>query len=124
MLGASRISGFFRTTDSKRARNFYEGVLGLECLSENEYVLVFRSHHSTVIGQKLEEFSPLPSTVLGWEVADLEKAAMGLAQHGVVFERYPWMEQDKLGIWTSPDGHKMAWFKDPDGNVLSLGETS
>jgi catechol 2,3-dioxygenase-like lactoylglutathione lyase family enzyme len=122
MLASSRLSGFFRTTDPKKARDFYERVLGLTLERENEYVMIFRGEQCVIVGQKVDEFTPVPSTILGWEVQDIRKIVSFLAERGVVFERYEWMEQDHLGIWTSPDGGKVAWFKDPDGNVLSVGE--
>ena len=65
---------------------------------------------------------PAPATILGWEVEDIEQTISNLTKRGVVFERYAWMDQDALGIWKTPDGGKVAWFKDPDGNILSVGQ--
>ena len=121
MLASSRINGFFPTKDSKKAREFYEGVLGLAFVSENEYVATFRGETTMIVAQKVQEFVPERRTILGWEVTDIKKAVSFLTGKGVVFEKYSWMEQDELGIWKSPDG-KVAWFKDPDGNVLSVSE--
>jgi len=119
MLSSCPLNGFFLTTDSKRSRDFYEGVLGLPFLGENEHVAVFRNGQSTILGQKVEAFEPISSTVLGWEVDDIREIVSRLTDAGVVFQRYEWMEQDSLGIWTHGDA-KVAWFKDPDGNVLSV----
>ena len=121
MLASSRLNGFFPTKDAAKARRFYEGILGLTFESENEYVAVFRSGENMIIAQKVKEFVPVPQTILGWEVRDIKKVVTFLAEKGVAFERYGYMEQDELGIWKSPDG-KVAWFKDPDGNVLSVSE--
>jgi hypothetical protein len=63
-----------------------------------------------------------PYTVLGWQVDDIAAAVRGLVAKGVKFERYFWMEQDDLGIWSAPSGAKVAWFKDRDGNLLSVGQ--
>jgi hypothetical protein len=59
-------------------------------------------------------------TVLGWRVADIAATARGLAGRGVEFLRHDGMDQDENGAWTTPGGDKVAWFADPDGNVLSL----
>ena len=83
--------------------------------------MVFRSGNSQIIAQKVKEFVPVAATVLGWEVKDIEQVVSTLRKDGVVFEKYEGMDQDELGIWTSPAG-KVAWFKDPDGNILSVSE--
>jgi predicted enzyme related to lactoylglutathione lyase len=121
MLSTFPINGFVRITDSERSRRFYEQTLGLAFESENPYVAVFRSGNTQIIAQKMKEFTPIPATVLGWEVKDIEKVVSALRDSGVVFEKYDGMEQDELGIWASPGG-KVAWFKDPDGNILSVSE--
>jgi len=121
MLTTFPLNGFVRITDSERSRRFYEQTLGLTFDSENPYVAIFRSGNTQIIAQKMKEFVPIPATVLGWEVKDIEKVVAALAKAGVHFEKYEGMEQDELGIWKSPDG-KVAWFKDPDGNILSLSE--
>ena len=61
-------------------------------------------------------------TILGWQVTDIEKMAAELQAKGVQFERFGFFEQDQLGIWTAPAGDKVAWFKDPDGNTLSISQ--
>ncbi len=119
MLASCPINGFVLTTNTTRSRAFYEGVLGLPFVSENEYVAVFRNGPSMIIAQRVDTFEPGHSTVLGWEVPDISSAVTSLTKAGVVFQRYEWMQQDDLGIWNSPDA-RVAWFKDPDGNVLSV----
>jgi len=121
MLTTFSVNVFVRITDAKRARRFYEQVLGLAFESDNEYVMVFRSGPTQVIAQKMQEFAPIAATVLGWEVNDIQTVVRSMQSRGVVFERYAGMEQDAHGIWTSPAG-RVAWFKDPDGNVLSVSE--
>ena len=121
MLNTFPINGFVRISDPERSRRFYEQTLGLAFDYENPYVMVFRSGNSQIIAQIVKEFAPVPATVLGWEVKDIENVVSTLLQSGVVFEKYEGMDQDELGIWKSPAG-KVAWFKDPDGNILSVSE--
>jgi predicted enzyme related to lactoylglutathione lyase len=121
LLTTFPINGFVRITDPERSRLFYEQTLGLAFEYENPYVAVFRSGNAQIIAQKVKEFAPVPATVLGWEVKDIEKVVSALRESGVVFEKYEFMEQNELGIWESPAG-KVAWFKDPDGNILSVSE--
>jgi hypothetical protein len=71
---------------------------------------------------KVPTFTPLQSTVLGWEVGDIKAIVDWLVKRGVVFEKYPFVEDKERGIWTAPGGTEVAWFKDPDGNVLSVAE--
>jgi catechol 2,3-dioxygenase-like lactoylglutathione lyase family enzyme len=94
MLTAYPLNGFLRITDPERARRFYEHVLGLAFDYENPYVSVFRSGDTSIIAQRVKEVVPVASTVLGWEVKDIEKVAAFLRDRGVVFERYPHMEQE------------------------------
>lgn len=121
MLTTFPINGFVRISDPERARRFYEQTLGLAFDYENPYVVVFRSGNTQIIAQIVKEFAPVAATVLGWEVTDIETVVSALQKDGVVFERFEGMDQDGLGIWTSPAG-KVAWFKDPDGNLLSVSE--
>ena len=121
MLTTFPINGFVRITDPERARHFYEQTLGLAFEYDNPYVTVFRSGNFQIIAQKVKEFEPVAATVLGWEVKGIEEVVSDLRKAGVVFEKFEFMDQDELGIWTSPAG-KVAWFKDPDGNLLSVSE--
>ena len=124
MLGKEKLVGFVVTTDSARARAFYEGVLGLRVVAEDDFALVLEANGTTIRVTKMKEWSPLGHTVLGWEVADVPATVKGLAARGVTFERYGFLEQDALGVWTAPGGAaRVAWFKDPDGNVLSVSQS-
>lgn len=120
MLGANSIIGFVPTRDFERARAFYEKTLGLHFVSNDGFALVFESASTMIRVVKVKDFSPQPFTVLGWQVDDIQKKVAALTKRGVVFERYSWFEQDKLGIWNAPGGAQVAWFKDPDGNLLSV----
>ena len=74
--------------------------------------------------QKVQDFSPAPYTVLGWEVQDIESVVNELKSRGVAFEKYPFIQDQEFGIWSAPGGAKVAWFKDPDGNVLSVSQAN
>lgn len=122
MLGSTKIVAFAPTKDFKKARAFYEGVLGLRFISEDPFALVLDANRIMVRVTKVPEFKPQQFTILGWEVSDIEKFVSGLQEKGVNFERYGLPGQDERGIWTAPGGAKVAWFKDPDGNVLSISQ--
>ncbi len=122
MLTACDIIAFVATTDPVRAREFYAGVLGLRLVADVPAALVFDAHGTMLRIAKVQTLSPARHTVLGWKVVNVAGAAERLAAGGVVFERFPGLDQDERGIWTSPDGAKIAWFKDPSGNILSLTE--
>jgi len=95
-------------------------VLGLTLVADEPWALVFDAHGAMLRIQKTPELVPAKHTVLGWRVPDIEETMIGLAAKGVRFERYSFLPQDELGVWTTPDGTRVAWFKDPDGNTLSL----
>jgi predicted enzyme related to lactoylglutathione lyase len=122
MLASAKLVGFVATTDYDRARAFYEGGLGLDFVSLDQFALVMRAgaHHIRI--SKAQGFTPRQGTVLGWEVGDIEAAVDWLSARGVAFEKYPFVQDQARGIWTTPDGSRVAWFKDPDGNVLSLSQ--
>ena len=122
MLGSANVIAFLPTTDYDRARSFYEGVLGLRFVKDDGFALVLDANGIMIRVVKARDFQPLPYTILGWEVADIEAAVTSLAERGVAFERYGFFEQDALGIWVAPTGDKVAWFKDPDGNTLSVSQ--
>ena len=112
--------GFIPMVNAKAARAFYEGTLGLEFVSDDDFALVFRSGGVMVRVVRVGEFTPAQFTVFGWETPDIEAAVDALTAKGVAFERFGGFAQDVRGIWTAPNGNKVAWFKDPDGNVLSV----
>jgi catechol 2,3-dioxygenase-like lactoylglutathione lyase family enzyme len=122
MLDSAKLTAFVATADPERAKAFYESTLGLRLLAEDGFALVFDCNGTHLRIQKVETVQPPPFTVLGWQVQDIREAVTGLSQRGVIFERFSFMEQDDLGIWTAPSRTKVAWFKDPDGNILSLAE--
>jgi catechol 2,3-dioxygenase-like lactoylglutathione lyase family enzyme len=122
MLGSIDIVAFVPTRDCNKARAFYEGVLGLRFVKDDGFALVLDANGIMIRVAKVPEFKPAQFTILGWQVSDIEKMVEELEKKNVHFERFGFFEQDKLGIWTAPTGDKVAWFKDPDGNILSVSQ--
>lgn len=122
MLGSTNLVTFVPTKDAEKARTFYERVLGLRFISDDGFALVFDANGIMVRVVKLKDFTPAQYTILGWQVTDIAKVVEELRAKGVHFEIFGFFKQDELGIWTAPTGDKVAWFKDLDGNVLSVSE--
>jgi catechol 2,3-dioxygenase-like lactoylglutathione lyase family enzyme len=122
MLAHCDLIAFIATAQPEEARRFYSEVLGLRLMEDMPFALVFDAHGTMLRIQKVEMLSPAGYTTLGWHVGDIQEAVELLRKRGIVFERYPGLPQDEQGIWTTPAGSKIAWFTDPDGNILSLTE--
>jgi catechol 2,3-dioxygenase-like lactoylglutathione lyase family enzyme len=122
MLGTDRIVAFVPTSDYARARAFFEGKLGLRFVSQDDFALVLDANGLMLRVTKVRNHQPAEFTILGWEVKGIEEKVAALTKAGVSFERFGFLQQDAHGVWTAPGGDKVAWFKDPDGNVLSLSE--
>ena len=122
ILGGSEIIAFAPTTDPAKARAFYEGVLGLRLVAdEKPFALVFDANGTMLRVTTVRELKAQPFTILGWRVPDIESTIDKLAAAGVEFLRFQGMnDADPRGIWNSPGGARIAWFKDPDGNTISL----
>ena len=118
----TRVVTFLLTANPEAALQFYRDTLGLKFIRDDSFALVFDMDGVMLRVGKAPNFTPAQHTVLGWEVDDIQVAMEGLSQKGVAFERYPNMGQDELGICTFPNGDKVAWFKDPDGNLLSISK--
>jgi len=120
MLATAKLVGFLFTTDYDRAREFFVDRLGFEFVELSPFALVLSLGGHTFRIAKIPDFKPAQGTVLGWEVTDIEATVAWLASRGVATEKYPFVEDQVTGIWNAPDGARVAWFKDPDGNVLSV----
>lgn len=120
MLESCGLIAFVSTTDAARARRFYEDTLGLPLMDQTPFALVFQAHGTMLRVTVAERTVPAPYTVLGWGVADIAAMILELGARGVAFIRYEGMDQDELGVWRAPSGAKIARFKDPDANILSL----
>jgi catechol 2,3-dioxygenase-like lactoylglutathione lyase family enzyme len=116
--------GFIPTTKAKEARAFYEKTLGLRFESADDFAIVFRVGPANMMLRVTiaPEFTPHPFTIFGWQVDDIVARVTELTAKGVEFARYGFLEQDERGIWNAPGGTRVAWFKDPDGNTLSLSQ--
>ena len=120
-LASSSLVAFVGVCDPDRARRFYRDTLGLRLLSEElPFALVFDVQGTMLRVTVVPEVKPAKFTVLGWKVPDIQAAVSSLDKEGVEFQRYAGLQQDGLGIWTSPNGARVAWFHDPDGNILSV----
>jgi catechol 2,3-dioxygenase-like lactoylglutathione lyase family enzyme len=124
VLGSESLIAFVATADPARSKAFYEQILGLRLIADEEHAVVFDANGTMLRIQKVPEIVPPPHTTLGWRVRDIARTVTLLRAKQVEPERYPYMQQDALGIWTAPSGAKVVWFKDPDGNLLSLTELS
>jgi predicted enzyme related to lactoylglutathione lyase len=120
MLKTAKPVCFVATAKPAAANEFYGDVLGLSLAEDSQFAIVFQMNGRMLRVQKVQAVSAAPYTALGWEVDDIRKSVEQLWKKGVRFEIYEGMGQDEFGIWTSPSGACVAWFKDPDGNILSL----
>jgi len=120
VLNKSTLIGFVATSNVSAAKEFYEHTLGLTFVSGDQFALVFEVSGTMLRIQKVDKVVPHKYTALGWEVADIEMEVFQLKKRGVTFARYEGMDQDDHGIWKAPSGARVAWFTDPDGNILSL----
>jgi catechol 2,3-dioxygenase-like lactoylglutathione lyase family enzyme len=123
MIGRSLLTAFLATSNAARAKAFYSRTLGLRLLEDDQFALLFDSGGVPLRIQKVDAVRPHPFTALGWQVRSIRRVVTGLVKRGVVLERYPFLEQDEQGVWLAPSGTRVAWFKDPDGNLLSVSES-
>ena len=122
MLSTSPLIAFIPSNDASHSRGFYEGTLGLGFVSDDSFAIVMDSNGTMVRIVRVGEFTPAPFTILGWQVDDIHTRVAELSGNGVQFNRYPYFEQSPDGVWTAPNGAKVAWFPDPDGNTLSISQ--
>jgi catechol 2,3-dioxygenase-like lactoylglutathione lyase family enzyme len=122
LLAHADVIAFVATTDLARARAFYEGVLGLPLVEDDGFAVAFDAAGTMLRVTGVREVKPAPYTVLGWAVPDAAAAVRDLAAVGVSTLHFDGFPQDELGIWTAPTGARVAWFKDPDGNTLSVAQ--
>jgi catechol 2,3-dioxygenase-like lactoylglutathione lyase family enzyme len=122
MIAHNPLIAFIPTKDAARARVFYEEQLGLRFVSDDSFAVVMDANGTMVRIARVGEFTPAPFTILGWQVDDIHKTVAEMTNKGLQFTRYSFLEQSEDGVWTSPDGPKVAWFVDPDGNTLSFSQ--
>ena len=124
MLGKEMLVAFMATSKPEAARAFFEGVLGLTFIGEHEHLVMFQSGAAQLMLQKASVVTPPHGAALGCHVKDLRGTMNALLDRGVTFERFEGMDQDAFGVWSPAPGTGVAWFKDPDGNLLSLSQAS
>ncbi|WP_158792926.1 VOC family protein [Granulicella sp. L60] len=122
MIADNPLIAFIPTQDADRARTFYEQQLGLRFISDDTFAIVMDANGNMVRIVRVGDFTPASFTILGWQVSDIHTAVAEMTAKGIHFERYPYFEQGADGVWTAPSGAKVAWFRDPDGNTLSLSQ--
>ena len=120
MLHDAELVAFVPSTDLARSAAFYGDVLGLPIVHDDGFAVVLDAHGTTVRVTQVPGHVPASFTVLGWQVADLPAVVDTAVGRGVVFVRYDGFDQDDRGIWRAPGGAAVAWFRDLDGNLLSL----
>ena len=120
MLANATITTLLGTVKAEAAKAFYQDVLGLKFLTDDSYAMVFEGKNTHIRVSRVPVVSPTQYAVLGFTVEDIEKSIDDLRAKGVIFARFGFFVQDERGIWTAPDGTKVAWFHDPDLNMLSL----
>ena len=119
-MSKEQIIAFGATSNGKKSRAFYESVLGLTCVEANDYATVYNCNGTMLRIQNVSDVSPQPHTMLGWSVKDITGELVALKKRGVRFEIFGCLNTVANPVWNSPSGAKVAWFKDPDGNTLSL----
>ncbi|HWW22515.1 MAG TPA: VOC family protein [Edaphobacter sp.] len=122
MLSTNPLIAFIPSKNADHSRVFYEGVLGLRFVSDDSFAIVMDSNGTMIRIVRVGEFTPAPFTILGWQVDDIHAKVAELSSNGVQVKRYSFLEQGEDGVWTAPNGAKVAWFSDPDNNVLSISQ--
>lgn len=123
-LGACDIVAFVATARPDEARTFYRDVLGLRLAEEIPFAIIFDCNGTMLRVAKVDVVTPTTNAILGWSVPDIDKAMRDLTAKGIHFEYYAGLNDPETGIWTTARNDRVAWFKDPDGNLLSLTEFS
>lgn len=121
MIGDAKLIAMVGTMRGDAARDFYRDTLGLKLREENQFAYVFDVDGVELRLSKVPALIPTAFAIMGFRVTDIEAEIDAIVAKGVVMERYSFLQQDARGVWESPDGGaKVAWFKDPDFNVLSF----
>jgi catechol 2,3-dioxygenase-like lactoylglutathione lyase family enzyme len=124
MATLTRMVGFVTTTNPEEAKSFYGGKLGFRFMGDDDFALVFDANGTMLRVGKGRSHTPAQGTILGWQVNDIDAAVDDLVSRGIAFEQFnlAFMKQEPNGVWNAPGGDRVAWFKDPDGNVLSISQ--
>lgn len=120
MLGSATVVALVGTVKPEISRAFYADTLGLKFISDDSFAMVFEGKNARIRVSRVPGVTPAAYAVLAFQVDDIGKAVDGLTAKGVIFARFGFFVQDARGIWSAPDGTKVAWFHDPDLNLLSV----
>jgi catechol 2,3-dioxygenase-like lactoylglutathione lyase family enzyme len=120
MLNAAKVVAMVGTVRPEQAKDFYQNVLGLDFVSEDQFALVFAGKNAHIRVSRVPAVAPAPYAVLAFNVEDIAREIDAITARGATMARFPVFQQDARGIWTAPDGTKVAWFHDPDLNLLSM----
>jgi catechol 2,3-dioxygenase-like lactoylglutathione lyase family enzyme len=124
MLGNAIVTAMVGTVRPDASKAFYKDVLGLKFISEDQYASVYEGKNARLRVSRVPAVTPAPYAVVAFSVENIEAVVDGLSPKGVVFQRYGFFVQDARGIWTAPEGAKVAWFHDPDLNLLSVVQSA
>ena len=120
----AKVITFIHTRDREKSKAFYRDVLGFSITADDPFGTVVDLNGISLRITPIENHTPNPHTVLGWQVLDISATIDVLAAKGVNMIIYPGFGQDEKGIWTSPDGSaRLSFYNDPDGNGLSLTQS-
>lgn len=120
MIGKAKLLSLIGTARAEEAKVFYRDTLGLKFVVDDPFAIVFDMDGADLRVSKVPGFMPSAFAVLGFEVKDINAEIDAIVSRGVKMERYTFFQQDERGVWSGPDGTKVAWFKDPDGNIVSF----
>lgn len=120
MLGSAEITALVGTVKPALSRAFYEGVLGLKFINDDGFAAIYQGKNARIRVSRVPAIAPAQYAVLAFTVDDIARAVDAMTAKGVVFARFGFFVQDEQGVWSAPDGTKVAWFHDPDLNLLSL----
>ncbi|MGH2918432.1 MAG: VOC family protein [Solirubrobacteraceae bacterium] len=120
VLDDAQLVAFIPTLNLTQAKAFYGAMLGLPMEGESPVAVTFDANGTTLRTVLVERFTPFPFTIVGWTVEDIAATVTELTGRGIRFERFDGIQQDQIGVWRSPGGASVAWFKDPFGNTISL----
>jgi len=120
MLATATVTPLLGTMKPEAAKAFYADTLGLKFVTDDGFALVFAGENATIRISRVPAIAPAQYAVLAFVVENIEASVDGLVAKGVTFARFGFFPQDERGIWAAPDGTKVAWFHDPDLNLLSV----
>ena len=124
MLSHSRLQTIILTSRIAEAQRFYTDVLGLQLRRQSNGHLIFDVGGSDLMLGRVPSTQPSEHTVLGFAVADLDAVIEQLSKRGLTWARFDDFPHDERGVVITPDADRVIWFRDPDGNIISIVQFS